>query len=389
VVTIILESAVAGLLAKLTRSEKVVRIIREMNSFQIERGNTVAIDHHTLGNLAYSYYQAGQHERAYIKFQQRLSLLDGLCVDIQADGNKPLFWATIETLKELSSLCLTLKLYEQAERLLLRLGALQKDSPLDTGIHLTSFAELYQMLGKTDGALKCALKSIDFLTRSEVAGREIPFLKKAHLIAGRAYLQKQDFSQACHHFIQAQEIQSDFMPNLQDCAVALINYYKTTSIDAFNTLTNKLELAMRILPKGADEPELIPYLLHSACISKRIAERFAPRSSPETPNSTSEHASLKDFGNLPAGDESAMYYKLFADGEAGTDFGQRALDRYNSTHKQFLDIARDRYLQALASKKASDIPSDAQLLKNLEILGQALSDYAYPTYEFDFYRRAG
>jgi tetratricopeptide (TPR) repeat protein len=231
-----------------------------------------------LGNLASTLTTLGRKHDAIHVYTQRLDLLkEGSTRGQEMPGiGREL---KIETLKELSALCLTTGLLHDAEGFCYQLAQLQTKG-IELGTTLILLAETLHAAGDRRLALVCARKAQTELREGGAEHYEPLVLANSIMLEGRLLLDEQKLTEARDRYEQALQILTTvlgkyhFRTLLCACDIATIDVHRQdflVSRDVFETCLNK---AVQLSDQSIYDPLLRPYLSAHATLMHLIGDRI-------------------------------------------------------------------------------------------------------------------
>lgn len=231
-----------------------------------------------LGNLASTLTTLGQKHDAIHVYSQRLDLLKNALEekDVEPALRREL---KIETLKELSALCLTTGLLNEAEAFCYKLAQLQAKG-IELGTTLTLLAETLHAAGNNKFALACTKKAQTELREGKAEYYEPLVLAKSIMLEGRVLLEEQEFTEARDRYQEAHRIHKTVLGEyhlrtlLCACDVATIDIHRKDFLAARDVFTSSLTKAVQLSDLSTNDPLLRPYLSAHGALMHLFGDRL-------------------------------------------------------------------------------------------------------------------
>lgn len=231
-----------------------------------------------LGNIASTLTTLEQHHDAIHAYSQRLDLLQHASAHQEVDpslGRE----LKIETLKELSALCLTTGLLNDAEGFCYQLAHLQAKG-IELGTTLTLLAEILRAAGNNEFALSCAKKAQTELHEGGAEYYEPLVLANSMMLEGRLLLDQQKLTEARNRYEQARQILTtvlgkyNFRTLLCACDIATIDMQREDFLASRDVFKTCLDKAVQLSDQSSNDPILRPYLSAHAALMHLIGDRM-------------------------------------------------------------------------------------------------------------------
>jgi tetratricopeptide (TPR) repeat protein len=217
-----------------------------------------------LGNIASTFSTLEQHHDAIRAYSQRLELLQYSSAhqEVAPALGRAL---KIETLKELSALCLTIGLLNEAEGFCYQLAQLQAKG-IELGTTLTLLAEILRAAGNNEFALSCAKKAQTELNEGSAEHYEPLVLANSIKLEGRLLLDQQKLPEARERYEQSHQILTtvlgkyNFRTLLCACDIATIDMQREDFLASRDVFKTYLDKAVQLSDLSTNDPLLRPYL---------------------------------------------------------------------------------------------------------------------------------
>lgn len=226
------------------------------------------------GYIAAAHVENGDLSGAIDAYKKRLLALNEASQPSN-QPSEPIRQLTIDTLKELSALCLNSGDLAAAEGYAYKLAHLQ-DSGLERGKTLLLLAQIYRATGNAYFARDTAVQAQDELLSGAADHYEPLVLATAYRLEARLLFDRKLFELALEKYQLSRAILYQVYGHrhldtaLCGCDIAVVNMYLSNSPEWAVSLYNCLEQAISLSKQGCNTPELRPYIVASASFEHKL-----------------------------------------------------------------------------------------------------------------------
>jgi len=228
-----------------------------------------------LGNVGSALSSLGQRNESIDAYSARLDILQKTSY-----LERPLVnTLTVETLKELSALCLASKRIEEAEMFSFKLASLQERG-IERGKTLLILAQIYRAMGQDKCARNTAKMAKTELIEGAAEHYEPLVLANSYSLEGRLLLERRSPVAARDRYSKAHALLKNvlgeyhFRSLLCECDVAVVDMYRGRSLEALKVLGRRLDMAIQLSDTGSNDPIVRPYLLAHANLNYLVGSQF-------------------------------------------------------------------------------------------------------------------